>query len=159
MPDLAQLAAVAAIVAGSGWLCFGPPVGNGSHWQVPSNNQRYMSLNADANGQFWVPGRVNGVFRWFLVDTGAASVAFGIHEAHSLGLDPRHIHFNGTSATANGVMRATMVHVATLEIGPFAAQNFVVSLGEGDMAFPVVGMSFLRHFHVAIRGGVLTMSN
>jgi clan AA aspartic protease (TIGR02281 family) len=158
MPDLAQLAAVAAIVGGTGWLCLGWPVGDAMPWPGALGGRTQVTLTADANGQFWIPGRVNGVSYWFLVDTGAAQVAFGRHDARSLGLDPRHIHFDGSSSTANGVMRAATVRVASLEIGPFAAQDFVVSLGEGEMPHPVVGMSWLQHFHMAIRGGVLTLS-
>jgi len=125
----------------------------------PVRGNSVLTLRADRFGQFWTAGRVNGVPCRFLVDTGASDIAFGRGDARRLGIDPARLVFNETKWTANGHIRSAMVRVAWLQVGPFLLRDVPVSIDDSEMDAPLLGMSFLRRFRLAIRDDAITISD
>jgi aspartyl protease family protein len=119
---------------------------------------RAASFNADRFGQFWINGRANGAAFRFLADTGATGIVFSVRDARRLGLDLNRLNWDGQVSTANGVARTASARLARLEVGPFAFADVPVSINEGDLDCPLLGMAFMRRLHVAIGNGVLTLS-
>lgn len=150
----------AAIIGPLLWFVSGPDNGPVAAPPpvLPAGRNHALTLRGDRFGQFWTAGRVNGVAYKFLVDTGCNDIAFGRADARRLGFDPAQLVFDSLASTANGAIRIARVRVAWLQVGPFLLRDVPVSIGDGDMGKPLLGMSFLRHFHVAIRNDSLTIS-
>lgn len=123
----------------------------------PGGN-RTLILHGDQSGQFWTPGRVNGVAYKFLVDTGASETSFGLRDARRFGVDPARLVFDGRASTANGMIRTATVRVAWLQVGPFVLRDATVQIDDSEMDFPILGMGFLRRFRLVIGRDVLTIS-
>lgn len=123
------------------------------------SNPRTVSFFADSDGQFWIAGTANGTAFRFLADTGASEIVFSKRDARRLGLDVSRLSWDGAASTANGVTRTASARIARLEVGPFILTDVPVSINEGDLDFPLLGMAFMRRLHVAIGNGVLTLSS
>ena len=118
-----------------------------------------FSADADAYGQFWIMGTANGVAFKFLADTGASDVSFSKRDARRLGIDITRLSFTGRASTANGLVRTAETRVARLSVGPFTVTDFPVSINEGELDFPLLGMTFLQRMHVGINNGTLTLTS
>jgi clan AA aspartic protease (TIGR02281 family) len=116
-----------------------------------------LTSTANIYGQFWLDGSANGVAVRFLVDTGASDIAFSLRSARMLGIDTRALVFDGRAATANGVARVAFARMARLSLGPFTVTDVPVSIIDGEMDFPLLGMAFLRRMNVGIGNGKLTL--
>jgi len=125
---------------------------------APGDKPRVMKLRGDEYGQFWTQGVVNGLRFRFLLDTGAGEITFGRRDAHKLGLDPTRLEFDGQVSTANGTVRSARARVDWLQVGPFLLRDVPVMVDDSDMDEPLLGMGFLRRFKIAVRSGVLTLS-
>jgi aspartyl protease family protein len=117
-----------------------------------------VSFYADRYGQFWIDGNANGTAFRFLADTGASDVVFDIRDARRLGLDVNRLSFNGRMSTANGIVRTASARIARLTVGPFTAVDVPVSINEGELGEPLLGMAFLRRMNVSMSNGMLTLS-
>jgi clan AA aspartic protease (TIGR02281 family) len=126
---------------------------------APTHKSSTVRYRADGAGQFWIPAKANGVRMQFLVDTGAGNVVFSKTDAARLGIDVDHLSFDGRSSTANGTVRTAKAQIASLSVGPFTFIDVWVSINDGDLDFPLLGMAFLRRLNVAIGKGVLTLSD
>lgn len=156
----------AALVAGSdlwsGSASTGGPPPRFPPDLVPSTSpsrSKILKVAADRSGHFWLDGRTNGESFRFLVDTGASVIAFGKNDARRLGIDTRKLKFTGVVSTANGTARTAVTSLTRLEIGPFVVADVPVVITESDMDTPLLGMTFLRHLNIEIRGGTLTLSS
>jgi aspartyl protease family protein len=126
---------------------------------APTQKSSTVRYRADGAGQFWIPAKANSVRLQFLVDTGAGEVVFNKRDAARLGIDVDHLNFDGRSSTANGIVRTARAQIASLSVGPFTFIDVRVSINDGDLDFPLLGMAFLRRLNVAIGKGVLTLSD
>jgi clan AA aspartic protease (TIGR02281 family) len=124
-----------------------------------SGKPRVASFYADSYGQFWIDGKANGVAFRFLADTGASDISFSKQDARRLGLDVARLSFDGLASTANGVTRTASARIARLQVGPFTMRNVSISINEGELDEPLLGMGFLRRLHVSIGNGLLTLSD
>ena len=117
-----------------------------------------MTIAANVYGQFWISGSANDVAMTFLADTGASEITFNKHDALRLGIEISRLHFDGEASTANGVARTAAARIGRLSVGPFTFTDIPVSIIDGNLAFPLLGMALLRRMNVAISNGTLTLS-
>jgi aspartyl protease family protein len=102
----------------------------------------------DGNGHSWVVqatlnGRVSGRF---LLDTGASYCVLAPATAHRLGLPSSSEH--AELMTANGVVRAPLVRIQTLDVGRNRARD-VPAVVHSAVSAPldgVIGLSYLNNF-------------
>jgi aspartyl protease family protein len=113
---------------------------------------------ADAYGQFWIDGMANGVAFRFLADTGASHIVFGKQDARRLGLDVNRLRWDGWASTANGMTRTASARLTRLVVGPFILTDVPISINEGELAEPLLGIAFLRQINLSIRNDTLTLS-
>jgi clan AA aspartic protease (TIGR02281 family) len=119
---------------------------------------RAVSFYADRYGQFWITGTANGIAFRFLADTGASGITFSTRDARRLGLDVNRLRWDGRASTANGIVRTAPARLERLEVGPFTLADVPVSINEGDLEFPLLGMAFLRRLNLSIGNGTLTLT-
>ncbi|MGE0280202.1 MAG: TIGR02281 family clan AA aspartic protease [Rhizobiaceae bacterium] len=119
---------------------------------------RTVRYAADHYGQFWIDGTADGVAFRFLADTGASEIVFGKRDARRLGLDIKALRWDGRASTANGIVRTASARLTRLTVGPFTLTDVPVSINEGELAEPLLGMAFLRRLNVSIQSGTLTLS-
>jgi aspartyl protease family protein len=79
-----------------------------------------------------------------MVDTGASHIAIPMREAARLGIFPRPSDFTVRVNTANGVTKAAMVQLRTVEVGDILVRDVpaIVHPDEG-LSVNLLGMSFL----------------
>ena len=85
-------------------------------------------------------------------------MTFSKRDARRLGIDVNRLSFSGRSSTANGIVRTAAARVVQLSVGPFTVTDFPVSINDGDLDFPLLGMTFLRRMNVAIGNNTLTLT-
>lgn len=119
------------------------------------NGKRSVQLESDRRGHYVVSGLVNGQPVTFLVDTGASGVSIPAKVAKSLNLEP------GAQYPVNTANGSIMVHetkLAKLAIGELALENVQASINSSmDGEVGLLGMTFLRHFELVQREGLLTI--
>jgi aspartyl protease family protein len=105
---------------------------------------RNVVLTKGANGHFAVEARVDGRRLEFIVDTGASHIALRQSEAAKLGVFPRPSDFTVRVSTANGVTKAALVQLQTVEVGDIVVRDVpaIVHPDEG-LSVNLLGMSFL----------------
>ena len=105
---------------------------------------RNVVLTKGSNGHFAVDARVDGRRLEFLVDTGASHIAMPRKEAARLGIYPRPSDFTVRVNTANGVTKAALVQLRTVEVGDILVRDVpaIVHPDEG-LSVNLLGMSFL----------------
>ena len=112
-----------------------------------------LVVRQDRRGHYIVPGTVNGVDVEFLLDTGATGVALPHALALRLGLvsgPPVEI------VTASDVVPGYLVTLDEVSVGPLSLHRVRGSVSEHTIGDQVLlGMSFLRHFELSQRGGIL----
>jgi aspartyl protease family protein len=105
---------------------------------------RNVVLAKGRNGHFEVEARVDGRRLEFLVDTGASHIALRESAAARLGIHPRPSDYTVRVSTANGVTKAAMVQLRTVEVGDIVVRDVpaIVHSDEG-LSVNLLGMSFL----------------
>jgi len=109
-----------------------------------SSNSRTVTLSRGKGGHFWTDARVDGRRLELVVDTGASTIALRASDAARLGIHPAARDYTVNVATANGITRAALVQLRTVEVGDIVVRN-VPALIQGDEALGVnlLGMTFL----------------
>jgi aspartyl protease family protein len=109
-----------------------------------SPSARNVVLTKDPRGHFQVEARVDGRRLEFLVDTGASHIALRQSEAARLGIYPRPSDYTVRVSTANGVTKAAMVQLRTVEVGDILIRDVpaIVHSDEG-LSVNLLGMTFL----------------
>lgn len=107
-------------------------------------NSRTVTIARDNRGQFMVEARVDGRRLQFMVDTGASTIALRESAAARLGIHPMPRDYNVQVQTANGIGRAAMVELNSVEVDGIVVRN-VRALVTPDSALSenLLGMSFL----------------
>ena len=105
---------------------------------------RNVVLTKGHNGHFEVEARVDGRRLEFLVDTGASHIALRESAAARLGIHPRPSDYTVRVSTANGVTKAAMVQLRSVEVGDIIVRDVpaIVHSDEG-LSVNLLGMSFL----------------
>jgi aspartyl protease family protein len=104
-------------------------------------------LTAGSNGHFMSQGAINGRAAYFMVDTGASSVALGASDAERMGLDYK----SGQPVqmgTANGVALGWRIKLASVRVGDVEVREVDAVVGQQPMPFVLLGNSFLTRFQM-----------
>jgi aspartyl protease family protein len=111
---------------------------------TPTASGRNVVLSKGSNGHFQVDARVDGRRVEFLVDTGASHIALREREAARLGIYPRPSDYTVRVNTANGVTKAALVQLRSVEVGDIVVRDVpaIVHPDEG-LSVNLLGMSFL----------------
>ncbi|NKN33871.1 retropepsin-like aspartic protease family protein [Marichromatium bheemlicum] len=105
--------------------------------------------------QYVTTGRINGQAVDFLVDTGSADVAMPYMLAQRLGL---RLKRGGYSKTGNGNVATWHATLDQVEVGGLVVTDVkatVLPNMQGEEA--LLGMSYLKHMEVVLRGGTLSL--
>jgi aspartyl protease family protein len=115
-----------------------------------------IKLTAQSGGHFITSGTINGSTVRFVVDTGATNVAISAAEADRIGLkytDGKLTH----SSTANGVVVAYRVVLASVRIGDVQVYNVDATVLPASMPYVLLGNSFLQRFQMRRENDLLTL--
>ncbi|MGH8691266.1 MAG: retropepsin-like aspartic protease family protein [Burkholderiales bacterium] len=126
-----------------------------SNTVVASGRER-VTLAADGRGMFVTEGAVNGVTMRFMVDTGATYVSLGAKDAMRLGIDFR----KGRPVmmqTANGAVMKYLVTFDRVRLGGIELTGVEGVVGETEMPFALLGMSFLNRLEMQRDGASMTL--
>jgi aspartyl protease family protein len=103
-----------------------------------------MVLSQDADGAFYVVGRVNGQSVTFLIDTGASDIVLSPADAQRLGVDLSSLHFDDPYETANGEGRGARYAADSLEVGSIKLSKVAMSINQQPMKTSLLGMAFFK---------------
>jgi aspartyl protease family protein len=116
-----------------------------------------VTLLADARGQFFTSGTVNGRPMRFIIDTGATLTTLSRADARRIGLDYR----GGTptrTSTANGVVNGWRVSLASVCVGDTTVRGVDAMVIDNDsLPVALLGMSFLGRFDMHRQGSTLVL--
>jgi aspartyl protease family protein len=117
-----------------------------------------VTLYADAQGHFFSDCQINGASLKFLVDTGATTVALNSADAKFANIDYK----RGKPVqvgTANGVVTAYSVSLASLKIGSITLNQVEATVLEGGSpSIVLLGMSALNRLEMKQQDIALTLS-
>ena len=117
-----------------------------------------VRIARDGQGHYRVNGTIDGRSVPFLVDTGATVLTMSSEAADRIGIDYRSGPTTGVQ-TASGQTQAFVVTLGAVEVGGVVVNGVEAVVIEG--AYPLellLGMSFLSHFGMQDRAGVLTLT-
>ena len=123
-----------------------------------SVSARNVVLTKAPNGHFQVEARVDGRRLEFLVDTGASHIALREREAARLGIYPRPSDYTVRVSTANGVTKAALVQLRSVEVGDILVRDVsaIVHPDEG-LSVNLLGMTFLSRVRWTHERGKLVL--
>jgi aspartyl protease family protein len=125
-------------------------------WLASARPCATVAISPD--GGYRIDAMVGGTALRFLVDTGASDVVFTLDDARRLGIDPTELDFSERVMTANGVVSAAPVKLATLSIGPITVHDLDALISDGEQDVSLLGMRFIQSLaEVTIKDGVLTI--
>ena len=128
-------------------------VGDGT---TSMSSGRQIVLSSGSGGHFTTTGSINGHTTAFLVDTGATLIALSQAEAERLNLPYRDGRRTSTQ-TANGVVPAMMLTLASVRIGDVEVRNVDAIVVPGQMSYVLLGNSFLGRFQMRRDNDVMTL--
>jgi aspartyl protease family protein len=115
-----------------------------------------LVLSAGSGGHFMAQGQINGRTVQLLVDTGATMVSLSQAEAERVGLNYK-AGQAGQISTANGVVAAWRIKLASVRIGDVTVYNVDASVSPGSMPYVLLGNSFLTHFQMTRTNDQMTL--
>jgi aspartyl protease family protein len=113
----------------------------------PGARGNKIVLTASSGDHFMTQGAINGKSVRFLVDTGATTVAMGVSDAERLGIDYKK-GVPGRSSTANGIVTAWLVKLASVRIGDVEVYDVDAVVLPVAMGHVLLGNSFLTRFQM-----------
>jgi len=156
---LVSMSAGAAVIEIAGKrqsLQLGASPGRVGSGVAPTSSGRQIVLSSGNGGHFTTTGSINGRTTEFLVDTGATLVALSQAEAERLNLPYRDGRRTQTQ-TANGVVPAMMLTLASVRIGDVEVRNVDAIVVPGQMSMVLLGNSFLTRFQMRRDNDVMTL--
>jgi aspartyl protease family protein len=132
----------------------------GQHFETPAQAGERVSvtLAPDSRGHFMADAQVNGGHVRLLVDTGATMVRLSTGDAQRLGIDYTKGQA-GYSVVADGRRVPNYrLKLDSVTIGGLTLFNVDATVGEGDMGFGLLGMSFLSRTEMRREGQNLTLT-
>lgn len=113
---------------------------------VPPRGSRIV-LTAGSGGHFTAQGAINGRAAQFVVDTGATFVSMGAADAQRFGVDWQAGQI-GSAQTANGVMPAWRVKLASVRIADVEVFDVDALVSQQPIPSILLGNSFLNRFQM-----------
>jgi aspartyl protease family protein len=132
----------------------------GQHFETPHAGGEHSSvtLAPDSRGHFITDAQVNGGHMRFLVDTGATMVRISRQDAQRLGIDYTKGE-QGYSIVADGRrVQSWRVKLDSISVGSIVLYNVDATVGEGDVGYGLLGMSFLSRTEIRREGPNLTLT-
>jgi len=132
----------------------------GQHYRsaaAAASGRSKIILAADSRGMFHADGSINGVPVRFMVDTGATFVGMSANEARRLGID----YQKGRKVmmqTANGRVLNYLVTLDRVRLGDIELSGVEGVVGDQDMPFALLGMSFLNRLEMQRDGSSMTLT-
>lgn len=122
-----------------------PPLDGSAPVAASAASGRTLVLQADYRGHFIAHVGVNGAVIRALVDTGASLVALSAEDAVKAGVTTRASDRRARFSTANGVVEAPVVRLASVEVGGIVVRDVEAAvMPHGVLEGTLLGMSFLR---------------
>jgi len=111
---------------------------------APAAYSRGVTLRRGDDGHFRTDARIEGRRVELVVDTGASAIALRLSDAMRIGVRVMPRDFTINVATANGMTKAALVELASVEVGGVMVRN-VKALVHPDETLGVnlLGMTFL----------------
>lgn len=104
-----------------------------------------VSFRRGLGGHFEVKASIDGADVPLIFDTGASAVVLSLEDARRTGIDTRHLHFDTTVSTANGLGRAASVVLDRITVGTITRHNIRAYVTEaGALDTSLLGMTFLE---------------
>lgn len=154
--SIAEGAAVVEIAGRRQSLLLGASPGRVGNAASPASSERQIVLSSGTGGHFTASGSINGRMTEFLVDTGATLIALSQAEAERLNLPYRAGRHTSTQ-TANGVVPAMMLTLASVRVGGVEVHNVDAIVVPGQMRYVLLGNSFLTRFQMRRDNDVMTL--
>jgi len=117
---------------------------------------RQIVLSAESGGHFFSNGTINGKTVRFMVDTGATNVSMSAEDADRIGIDYKNGQ-RGMSRTANGVIPVYRANLTSVRVGDVVVYNVDATIVPGQMAYVLLGNSFLTRFQMRRDNDKLTL--
>jgi aspartyl protease family protein len=122
------------------------------------NNSRSLVIKAGNGGHFEVEARVDGRRIPFMVDTGASQIALRESDAARLGHRPTPRDYTIKIHTANGIGRAALVQLRTVEVGDIVVRDLPALVSpDNALGVNLLGMSFLSRVRWSHERGKLIL--
>jgi aspartyl protease family protein len=118
-----------------------------------------VTLAADRSGHYRTTVTLNGRTLPVVVDTGATVIALRHEDARNLGLVSAADRYDVPVQTANGVLKAKRLQLASVRLGGIVVRDVdAMAVPEGALAESLLGMSFLGRLHrMEASGGRLVL--
>jgi aspartyl protease family protein len=102
------------------------------------------TFRSGVDGHFQINTQVNGSGVRAIFDTGASAVVLTAADARRAGIDTSALRYDMPVSTANGIGRASVVTLDTVEVGGIVRHNVRAFVAEkGALDTSLLGMSFL----------------
>lgn len=112
---------------------------------IISSDRNSVSFRRAIGGSFRLNVEVGGVSLPMVFDTGATAVVLTYRDAKRAGVVTEDLIFNVRVQTANGVGRAALVFLPSLNVGSIERRNIRAFIAEEDaLETSLLGMSFLE---------------
>jgi aspartyl protease family protein len=130
----------------------------GQHYRgsAVASSREKITLAADGRGMFYAEGAINGIPVRFIVDTGATYVSMSSKDAARMGVDFR----KGRPVmmqTANGTVMKYLVTFDRVRLGDIELAGVDGVVGEQEMPYALLGMSFLNRLEMQRDGTSMTL--
>lgn len=102
------------------------------------------------DGHYYLTLTIDGTQIEFLADTGATNVVLSNSDAKKLGIDPESLAYLGEADTANGTVQTADVSIRNVVLGPFQDDRITASVNKGEMDGSLLGMDYLKLYHIEI---------
>jgi aspartyl protease family protein len=124
----------------------------------PPTGPRTLVLKVGSGGAFELDARVDGKRVHFIVDTGATHIALRESDAARLGIRPAPNEYTARVSTANGIGRAAVTQLRSIEVGQIVVRNAeALIVPDRALGSNLLGMSFLSKVRWSHERGRLTL--
>ena len=128
----------------------------GARYQERKTTQ--VVIKSNGQGQYQTPGTINAQPVYFLVDTGATSIAMNSVQARRLGIDLAS-GIPGQASTAGGIVNSYQVTLDSVKVGDLELRNVRAAVIEGIYPqYVLLGMTYLSRVHMEEDKGILTLT-
>ena len=128
----------------------------GTSYKAPEQSE--VQIWPDQNHMYRVSGAINKMPVYFLVDTGATTIAMNAAQARRLGIDYRVAGERGMVSTASGVASVYRVNLDSVAVGEITLYNVAAVVLEGAQPDSVLlGMSFLGRVEMLRQGELMLL--
>jgi aspartyl protease family protein len=104
-----------------------------------------VTFRRGLSGHFEVDAKINGAAIPLIFDTGASAMVLTSSDARRAGIDPVGLRFDTAVSTANGMGKAAMVTLDTINVGGIVRHKIRAYITEGGaLDTSLLGMTFLE---------------